>query len=133
MIYGVGTDIVRISRIEAALARHGERFTDKILGPAEAKMYCSRRAGSQARGLRFVATRFAAKEAFSKALGLGMRSPMNWRAMEVVNAASGKPEASFSGLLKAYMDLHALSAQVSITDEVDYAIAFVIVEKMNEQ
>ncbi|MES2832233.1 MAG: holo-ACP synthase [Pseudomonadota bacterium] len=129
MIYGIGTDIVRIARIEAALARHGKRFTDKILGPAEAAIYHRRRSTSPIRGLRFVATRFAAKEAFSKALGLGMRPPMCWHALEVVNTDTGKPQASFSGALKDYMHLHALSAQVSITDEADYAVAFVLVEK----
>ena len=81
------------------------------------------------RGIRFLATRFAAKEAFSKAIGLGMRMPMTWRAMQVLNAPSGKPQAVTSGVLKEFMDLHGLSAQVSITDEDDYAVAFVIVEK----
>jgi len=132
MIYGIGTDIIRIARIDAALSRHGERFTDKILGPQEAKVFESRRAASRLRGVRFVATRFAAKEAFSKALGLGMRAPMSWRAMEVVNAASGKPELHFHGGLSTYMALHGLRAQVSITDEAEYALAFVIVEKTNE-
>lgn len=129
MIYGIGTDIVRIDRIEAALMRHGERFTDKILGSAEAAEYERRRAGSALRALRFVATRFAAKEAFSKALGLGMRYPMSWRAMQVVNAANGRPKARFDGVLQDFMHLHALSAQVSISDETEYAVAFVIVEK----
>ncbi len=129
MIYGIGTDIVRIARIEAALARHGGRFADKILGPMELEIFHKRLAGSQVRGVRYIATRFAAKEAFSKALGLGMRAPMTWRAMEIVNAASGKPEARFNSALKEYMHLHALRAQVSITDEADYAVAFVLVEQ----
>ncbi|MBC7413757.1 MAG: holo-ACP synthase [Herminiimonas sp.] len=129
MIYGIGTDIIRIARIGAALERNGDRFAAKILGPEELAKYHARSARVKARGIRFLATRFAAKEAFSKAIGLGMRMPMTWRAMQVLNAPSGKPQAVTSGVLQAFMTLHGLSAQVTITDEDDYAVAFVIVEK----
>lgn len=129
MIYGIGTDIIQISRIEAALARNGERFAEKILGPEELEKYRRRKSKVEARGIRFLATRFAAKEAFSKAIGLGMRMPMTWRAMQTLNAASGKPVAIASGVLKDFMEQNGLTAQVSITDEADYAVAFVIVEK----
>ena len=132
MIYGIGTDIIRIARIEAALARNGERFAQKILGPEELEKYRQRAAQVVVRGVRYVATRFAAKEAFSKAIGMGMRMPMTWRAVQILNAPSGKPQAVTSGALKDYMDLHGLSAQVSITDEAEYAVAFVLVEKNNE-
>lgn len=129
MIYGIGTDIIQISRIEAALARNGERFAEKILGPDELEKYRRRKAKVEARGVRFLATRFAAKEAFSKAIGLGMRMPMTWRAMQTLNAPSGKPVAVTTGALKDFMEQNGLTAQVSITDESDYAVAFVIVEK----
>ena len=129
MIYGIGTDIIQISRIEAALARNGDRFAEKILGPEEFDKYRRRKAKVEARGIRFLATRFAAKEAFSKAIGLGMRMPMTWRAMQTLNAASGKPVVVASGGLKEFMEQNGLTAQVSITDETDYAVAFVIVEK----
>lgn len=129
MIYGIGTDILQISRIEAALSRHGDRFAEKVLGPEEMEKYRRRKAKVEARGIRFLATRFAAKEAFSKAVGLGMRMPMTWRSMQVLNAPSGKPVAIASGALKEFMETNGLSAQVSITDEADYAVAFVIVEK----
>jgi holo-[acyl-carrier protein] synthase len=129
MIYGIGTDIIQISRIEAALARNGERFAEKILGPEELDKYRRRKSKVEARGIRFLATRFAAKEAFSKAIGLGMHMPMTWRAMQTLNAASGKPIAVTSGALNEFMEQNGLTAQVSITDEVDYAVAFVIVEK----
>lgn len=129
MIYGIGTDIIQISRIEAALTRNGERFAEKILGPDEMEKYRRRKSKVEARGIRFLATRFAAKEAFSKAIGLGMHMPMTWRAMQTLNAASGKPIAITSGVLKEFMDLHGLTAQVSITDEAEYAVAFVIIEK----
>ncbi len=129
MIYGIGTDIIQISRIEAALARNGERFAEKILGPEELEKYRRRKGKVEARGIRFLATRFAAKEAFSKAIGLGMRMPMTWRAMQTLNAPGGKPLAVASGTLKEFMEQNGLTAQVSITDEADYAVAFVIVEK----
>lgn len=129
MIYGIGTDIIQISRIEAALERHGDRFAEKILGPEELEKYQRRKAKVAARGIRFLATRFAAKEAFSKAIGIGMHMPMTWRAMQTLNAPSGKPVAVTSGVLREFMDKNGLTAQVSITDETEYAVAFVIVEK----
>jgi holo-[acyl-carrier protein] synthase len=129
MIYGIGTDIIRIDRIEAALARNGERFAEKILGPEEMEKFRRRRAKVEARGVRFLATRFAAKEAFSKAIGLGMRMPMTWRSLQTLNAPGGKPVAVASGALQEFLENNGLSAHISITDEVDYAVAFVIVEK----
>ncbi|ADJ63448.1 holo-ACP synthase [Herbaspirillum seropedicae] len=129
MIYGIGTDILQISRLQAALQRNGDRFAGKILGPQEMEKYLRRKAKVEARGVRFLATRFAAKEAFSKAIGLGMRMPMTWRAMQVLNAPSGKPVVVCSGALQEWMQEQGLTAQVSITDEVEYAVAFVIVEK----
>lgn len=129
MIYGVGTDIMKIDRIAAALERHGDRFAERILGVEELEKYYRRKAKVAARGLRFLATRFAAKEAFSKAIGLGIRMPMTWRSAQILNAPSGKPIVVTSGKLAEYMELNGLTAQVSITDEVEYAVAFVIVEK----
>ncbi|MGI4849990.1 MAG: holo-ACP synthase [Janthinobacterium lividum] len=128
MIYGIGTDIIRIARVEAALGRHGDRFAERILGAQELEKYQRRKAKVAARGIRFLATRFAAKEAFSKALGLGMRVPMTWRSMQVLNDASGKPVAVCSGALKTHMEENGLSALVTLTDEDEYAVAFVIVE-----
>jgi holo-[acyl-carrier protein] synthase len=129
MIYGIGTDIVRISRIEAALQRNGEAFAERILGPDELVEYRKRTAKVETRGIRFIGTRFAAKEAFAKAIGLGMREPMNWHAMQVLNNAAGKPCVATSGALTEFMEQNGLHAQVSITDEAEYAVAFVIVEK----
>lgn len=129
MIYGIGTDIIRIDRVAAALARHGDRFAERVLGTEELQKYHARKAKVEARGLRFLATRFAAKEAFSKAIGLGIHMPMTWRAAQILNAPSGKPIVVTSGKLAEFMQQNGLSAQVSITDEVDYAVAFVIVEK----
>ena len=129
MIYGIGTDIVQISRVEAALKRSGPRFAEKILGPEELVKYQARSAKHAVRGLRFLATRFSAKEAFSKAIGLGMRMPMTWRSAQMLNAPGGKPVIVCSGALEEFMRSNGLSAQVSISDEADYAVAFVIVTR----
>jgi len=127
MIYGIGTDIVQISRVEAALKRSGPRFAEKILGPQELEKYHARSAKNAVRGLRFLATRFSAKEAFSKAIGTGLRMPMTWRSAQMLNDPSGKPVIVCSGALGDFMREHRLSAQVTISDEADYGVAFVIV------
>lgn len=130
MIFGIGTDIVQISRIELALRRNGDRFVKKILGVNELEIYFERKAKSDVRGQRFLATRFAAKEAFSKAIGLGMRMPMTWHAMQILNELDGKPIISMNGVLMEWMTEQGLNARVSMSDEVEYAVAFVIVEQI---
>ena len=79
--------------------------------------------------MRYLATRFSAKEAFSKAIGLGMRMPMTWRGCEIVNRSSGKPEIRLNGVLADWFESRGLSAHVSVTDEADYAASFVVVER----
>mgnify|MGYP003515631138 FL=1 len=128
MIYGIGTDIIDIRRLRATLERRGDRFAEKVLGPHELAVYRARSARVAQRGLSYLATRFSAKEAFSKAIGLGMRMPMTWRACEIVNAASGKPEIRLNGALAEWFAWRGLRAQVSVSDESDYAAAFVVVE-----
>lgn len=128
MIFGIGVDLIEIPRIEAAYARFGERFAQRILGERELERYHGRRARSDARGIAFLATRFAAKEAISKALGLGMRSPMSWRAVEIINEASGRPRVVAHGDLLAFMQRRSLRLHVSVTDERSMATAFAIAE-----
>jgi holo-[acyl-carrier-protein] synthase len=128
VIYGIGTDICDIRRVEAALARRGERFAARVLGPHEMEVFRARHAAVAARGIRYLATRFAAKEAFSKAIGLGMRTPMTWRDCEVVKAASGKPEIVLRGTLAQWFAALSLVAHVSVSDESEFAAAFVVVE-----
>ena len=128
-IYGIGTDICDIRRIRAALERHGERFAGKILSEAEMATWRLRSQRWPERGVRFVATRFSAKEAFSKAIGLGMRMPMSWRLCEIAKAPSGKPGIVLHEPLKSWFEARGLSAQVSVSDESDYATSFVIVEQ----
>ncbi len=129
MIYGIGTDICDIRRIRETLARRGERFAEKVLGPHEIEVFRERRAKVEARGVAYLATRFSAKEAFSKAIGMGMRMPMTWRACEIVKAPSGKPEIRLHGELAAWFEAKGLQAHVTVTDETEYAAAFVVVER----
>ena len=128
MIYGIGTDICDIRRIKAALERNGDRFATKILSDAELKVWKTRSARWPERGVRYLATRFSAKEAFSKAIGMGMRMPMTWRNCEITKEASGKPCIVLHGELKAWFEARQLSAHVSVSDETDYAASFVVVE-----
>jgi holo-[acyl-carrier protein] synthase len=128
MIYGIGTDICDVRRIRASLDRHGERFAHKILSDAELVQWRARSARWPERGVRFLATRFSAKEAFSKAIGLGMRMPMSWRLCEVGKLPSGKPTIVLHGGLKDWFEARSLTAHVSVTDETDYASSFCVVE-----
>ena len=132
MIYGIGTDICDVRRIAATFGRRGERFAARVLGPHEIAVFHERLAKVHSRGISYLATRFSAKEAFSKAIGMGMRMPMTWRDCEVVKAASGKPQIRLHGELAAWFDARGLSAHVSITDETDYAASFVVVEQSEE-
>ena len=128
MIYGIGTDICDIRRIRDTLARRGERFAEKVLGPHEIEVFRERRAKVEARGVAYLATRFSAKEAFSKAIGMGMRMPMTWRDCEIVKVASGKPEIRLHGALAGWFEARGLQAHVTVSDESEYAASFVVVE-----
>ena len=130
MIYGIGTDVCDVRRIAASVSRHGERFARRILGDDELATWRMRSARWPERGVRYLATRFSAKEAFSKAVGLGMRMPMTWRLCEVNKLASGQPSIVLHGELKAWFDARRLVAHVSVSDETDYAASFVVVERL---
>ena len=130
MIYGIGTDICDVRRIRASLERHGERFAARVLADAELATWRQRSARWPERGVRYLATRFSAKEAFSKAIGLGMVMPMTWRSCEVTNLPSGQPTIALHGALKEWFEARALSVHLSVTDETDYAASFCVVEKI---
>ena len=128
MIYGIGTDLVDLRRLRATWVRRGERFAERVLGPGEIEVFRSRLARVESRGVAYLATRFSAKEAFSKAIGLGMRMPMTWRACEILNAPGGRPQIRLHGALAEWFEVRRLVAHVSVTDEVDHAASFVIIE-----
>jgi holo-[acyl-carrier protein] synthase len=126
MIYGIGVDLVKVARIAAAIQRHGERFLNRVFTPREIA-YCQRRRGSDSA----LALRFAAKEAFSKALGVGLRRDgIRWREVEVVANSLGKPELLVSGrAAELCAEAGITNMHLSLTDENDQALAVVILEK----
>ncbi len=128
MIYGIGTDVCDVRRIKASLERHGDRFAAKVLSDAEFKTWKMRSARWPERGVRYLATRFSAKESFSKAIGLGMRMPMTWKLCEVANDVSGKPCIVLYGSLQEWFTERYLVAHITVTDETDYAASFCVVE-----
>jgi holo-[acyl-carrier protein] synthase len=124
MIYGVGTDVVEIGRIEKALGRFGERFARRILCPPELQRFAKHRLKAN-----YLAKRFAAKEAFSKALGTGIHAPANWHGVWVVNLPSGKPTLEFSDPLAQLLRQRGIHhSHVSLSDERGVAFATVILE-----
>ncbi|MGE0314857.1 MAG: holo-ACP synthase [Lautropia sp.] len=135
MIYGIGTDVVLLGRIRALCERHGDRFVRRVLGPDEMREFERRRARGPAdgaigneRAVRYVAKRFAGKEAFSKALGLGLRGPMTLLSLQILNDRRGKPYCVARNELAPHLASLDLVAHVSLTDEKDSAQAFVILE-----
>jgi holo-[acyl-carrier protein] synthase len=124
MIYGVGTDVVEIARIKLALERFGERFAKRILCEPELKRFVAHRQPAA-----YLAKRFAAKEAFTKALGTGICAPANWHGVWVSNLPSGKPVLEFSNnLTKLLEQRKILHSHLSLTDERGVAMATVILE-----
>lgn len=124
MIFGVGTDIASVTRMAEALARHGERFADRILAEVERPDW--RKAPHPA---RFLAKRFAVKEAFSKALGTGIRPPATFHGIFLEHDQMGRPLLGYSCALAELMKSRGLQAHVSLSDEAEYAVAFVVIEK----
>jgi holo-[acyl-carrier protein] synthase len=124
MIYGVGTDLIEVKRIESALRRFGERFARRILCEPELRRFQVHK-----QPVHYLAKRFAAKEAFTKALGTGIHAPANWHGVWVENLRSGKPVLRFTSALSELLrqkNVHA--AHLSLTDEKEIASATVILE-----
>ncbi len=124
MILGIGTDLASIRRMDEALARHGERFAWRILAEAERDGF--RRASQPG---RFLAKRFAAKEAFGKALGTGVAAPATLHGIRIEHDAAGKPAYAYGPALAQLMAERGLQAHLSISDEHDYALAFALIER----
>jgi holo-[acyl-carrier protein] synthase len=122
MIHGIGTDIVAVSRLRSMWERHGERALERLLAPQEREDF--ERAADKG---RFLAKRFAAKEAFAKAFGTGVRPPVLLPAIAVTHDELGKPAFAFDGQLTAAAG--HLTAHLSISDEAEYAVAYVILER----
>jgi len=123
MTIGIGCDLVELARIERFYHRH-PRMVDKILHPQERVIWQTYVDKNQMRRAHaFLAKRFAAKEAIAKALGLGMRAPMAWQHVAVLNDDTGKPVVHTYGDLAIYLSAHAYAILVSLSDERHYAMA----------
>jgi holo-[acyl-carrier protein] synthase len=129
-IAGIGMDLLRLDRVQKVFDRHPQRFIRRILGPDEILVFERRYQRDPRRGLRYLATRFAAKEAFSKAIGLGMRMPMAWSRMQTLNAPGGRPYVKLSAPLSDWYAARYGAAHVSVTDEHDIVAAYVVVEHL---
>jgi len=128
MIYGIGVDLVKISRIKKAVDRWGDRFIKKVFTEKEIKI-CN----SRPRPINAFALRFAAKEAFSKAVGFGMRQGIRWKDIEVFHYPTGKPGIRLYGKCLKICEENGLNnVHISLSDEGDYGIALVILEKTDE-
>lgn len=126
MIQGIGVDIVEVERIRQAFARHGEKFAEKILAPIEQADYQSSHSKAQ-----FVAKRFAMKEAFSKALGTGMRNGLSFAHIAIVHNDLGKPLVELS-TEHAHL-LAGANVHISVSDEKNTVVAFAVIEKLSLQ
>jgi len=129
MLIGVGNDLLHIERMAKTYERTGGRIAQRILGPQEYQVFLARKERNSKRGLAYLCTRFAAKEAFSKGIGLGMRYPMTWQSVQTLNDSTGKPYLKYSGALETFMLERKWSAFVTLTDEIEMVSAVVIVSQ----
>lgn len=126
MIVGIGTDIVEVSRIEASLAKFGDDFAKRILAAEEWAQYQQTKQSA-----RFLAKRYASKEAFSKAMGTGLREPVSLQNIAITHDALGKPLFSLQPELQAVVDANEITqTHLSISDEKNLAVAFVVLERV---
>jgi holo-[acyl-carrier protein] synthase len=125
MIYGIGVDLVSVSRMERVIRRWGDRFVGRVFTPDEIE-FCSKRVSP----FHAFSLRFAAKEAFSKALGLGMRKGIQWRDIEVFNYPEGKPGLKLHGISLEICHKEGVSnIHLSLSDEGENGVAMVVLEK----
>jgi len=124
MIFGIGTDIVEYARIEAMWQRHGARLAERILSESELPEF-----HDHAHAARFLAKRFAAKEAFAKAVGSGLRHPVSLSRISITHDGLGKPVLQFDSILRNYLAQLGISGHhLSISDERGMIVAFVVLE-----
>jgi holo-[acyl-carrier protein] synthase len=132
MIVGIGTDSVLIDRVRTLTLRWGERFPARVLGPNEMQEYrrrSSRQPAGAENATRYLARRFAAKEAIGKALGVGLYHPMSLHSVEILNDPRGAPRPHARKALAPYLAQHGIRLHVSLSDELGHAQALAIAER----
>ena len=132
MIVGIGCDVVEQKRVTEALEKYGDRFVQRLLTAAEIRIYEKRLGLSRERGLSFLASRWAVKEAISKALGTGISGDVTFHAMTIMHTQSGAPMAVFSDRLKERLQREGIFVHITITDEKTVAAAFAVAEQRSE-
>lgn len=125
-VFGLGCDILELARLDNLLNKDGDRFVKRVLTPAEQLEHELRSTKSAHRGRLFVATRFCAKEAFSKAMGTGIGAQFSFQDLSVFNDALGRPILSYSERLTNWLESRRAFARVSISDEQHYVMSTVI-------
>ncbi|MFA6921084.1 MAG: holo-ACP synthase [Gallionella sp.] len=124
MIFGIGTDIVEYARIESMWSKYGSRFAERLLSEGELPEF-----HGHAHPARFLAKRFAAKEAFAKAVGSGLRHPVSLSRISIAHDGLGKPVLMFDAVLRTYLaQAGIIGHHLSISDERNTIVAFVVLE-----
>ncbi len=125
MIYGIGVDLVKVARLEKGLARFGMHYADRLLAPEEHQDFFS-----ASEPAHFLAKRFAAKEAFAKAAGTGLRHPLHLRSIAIKHTELGQPGFRFDAELSSWLNQCGITSHhLSLSDEQEYVIAYVVLEK----
>lgn len=125
-VFGLGCDILELERLEGLLNKDHDRFVQRVLTPAEQAEWERRSVKSASRGRLYVATRFCAKEAFSKAMGTGIGSQFSFQDLSVLNDDMGRPVLSYSERLQGWLESRCVFGRVSISDEQHYVMSTVI-------
>ena len=132
MILGIGTDIIKNSRIASILNKHGDRFINRIYTKKE--ILASKKISINQKLIQFYAKRFAAKEAFAKAMGFGIGKDFQFLDISIENELSGKPKVIASTkldiFLKKHFNINDIGINVSLTDEKEFSQAFVILSRL---
>lgn len=129
MIRGIGCDVVEVARVKEVIHRHGEKFAERILTENEWPLYEKRKTLGDDHAMAFIASRWAAKEAVSKALGTGISGDVTFQSMEVMHNADGAPLMLFKDPLKERLMQEGIFVHVSITDEKNVVAAFAVAEQ----
>lgn len=129
MIFGIGSDLVEIDRIAKIELRSNGRFATKVLGCDEYLIYMAHKKKAQVAAFAYLAKRFAAKEAFSKAIGSGIRAPVTWKNIQTLSGENGKPMFFLSNGLARWVEQKKINFFVTLSDTRKMAIAFVIASK----
>ncbi|AGF48193.1 holo-[acyl-carrier protein] synthase [Candidatus Kinetoplastibacterium oncopeltii TCC290E] len=128
-IAGVGIDLLSVDRVRKLYQKYEKHFLAKMLGKEELQIFQKRLDANYDRGIRFLATRIASKEAFSKAIYTGIRFPVTWKNIQIINSSEGSPRILLSYQLNDWYRSIYKDAYISISDDINLALAIVIIKR----